>query len=130
MRTDIEKIAFAAAATGAVLAVIDVSDCDSFSVGVVESALGNAPTNHGYDVCPVDGANVFSYLDSYGSADWTNAVRKGMLSRYGTFGAAKTTLLPELYKLTPAVQKISISIWVTGAGGTATGVVYIFKHRI
>ncbi len=128
MRTDVLKIPFAAATTGTVVAVVEVSDTQAFAVGIAESAVGGTVTAHGYDAILSEGADDLSGGDSYGTADLGATAKKAMVTRSGTFGVAKTTLLPNLHALSGAARLVKVVVWVTG-GGNATGSVYVFKKQ-
>jgi len=131
MRTDVDRIAFTAATTGTVIATVDLNDVDSATFAVAESALGGTVTNHGYDAYLFDGSDALNGVggDVYGTADLLAAAKKVVFSRYGAAGAAKTTVAPNGQTILGAKKTMKISIWVTGAGGNATGEILIFKQR-
>jgi hypothetical protein len=130
MKTDIDRIAFAGAATGTVVATIDADDVEQLSVGVAESALGGVVTNHGYDVYLYNGTDSFDDGDVFGSEDLLAAAKQVIFSRFGAAGAAKATVAPNGPAFPGPAKTLKVKIWVTGAGGNLTGEIVIVKKRI
>lgn len=129
MRVDEVTIPFTAQATGAVVALIDVRDSDMITVAVNESAKGGTVTNHGYDLVPFDGTSEYPDGDVVGTPDLLANPLKAVLSRVGTAGAAKTTLLTTSNAVWGLSRQFRVKLWVTG-GGTLTGTVVIWKHTV